>query len=130
MRGIRKSIAVVLLLSLPVLAGCVVAAVGAGAAGVAYVKGKATKVYSAPMDLCIEGVRLSLTDLGMKIVKEKGDKLSYTFVCRTGEDTDVEVKLKSVNTDSTEIAVRFGVFGDKKKSARLHEEFAKHIEKK
>ena len=125
MKSKRIAMAVAVLL-LALSAGCV-AVIGAGVAGIAYVKGEAKKTYAASMDDCINGVENALKALEIKIEGTSGDKLEFIFKGKTAEDTVVEVKVKSIATESTEVSVRFGVFGDKKKSTRVHEEFAKFI---
>lgn len=109
--------------------GCV-AVIAAGVAGVAYINGDAKRTYAASVEACRAGVEASLLSLDMKVISAEGDMLEYRFDARTGDDKAITVVLKAMEGDLTEISVRFGTIGNKKKSSLLHNEFVKNIEER
>ena len=129
MRKYGKILMLLVVSGMLLSSGCV-AVIAAGVAGVAYVNGEAKRSYAAGMDECKAGVEKSLIGLEYKIIAQTGDKLEYKFEARTGEDKAITVILKAATGDTTEIAVRVGVFGDKKKSMLIHEEFVKNIKER
>ena len=129
----RKAIRLSMLAALCLLVystGCVAAAaVGAGAAGYAYYKGVAEKTYEHGLEDMKEAVVNTMEELDIKMASQKGDKFSYEYDGKTKGDTTVNVELEAVSEGSTEVKVRFGVFGDKQKSGVFFEELDKQVEK-
>ncbi len=123
----RIALAVLAVAFIGLLNGCVVAVAGA-VAGVAYVKGVAAKAYDADMEKAKASVNMVFGTLEVNKTEEAGDKFNYTMNGKTdGGTTSVEVKLKALTEKTTEVSVRFGVFGDKRKSFMFFEELEKHI---
>ncbi len=112
--------------SILLASGCVAVVAGA-VAGVAYINGEAKRTYLAGMEDCVKGVDAGLKKLEYKITESAGDKLEHKFIAKTAKETTVTIILKAVSDDTTEISVRFGTFGDKKKSNLVHTEFVANI---
>ena len=125
LRAVTLSLIAVAMLG--VLSGCIVAVAGA-VAGVAYVKGVAAKAYDYNMDDCKAAVNTVLGTLEISKTEESGDKFNYSMNGKTDEGTtSVEVKFKALTEKTTEVSVRFGVFGDKRKSFMFFEELEKYL---
>jgi hypothetical protein len=114
-------------LALPVVASGCVAAVAAGVAGVAYVRGEATKTYERNMDACTKAAEQVFVALAITKTTEKGDKFDYRMNGKTDNDTTVEVRFKAISDNTCQVGVRFGVFGDKTKSFLFFEELDKQM---
>ncbi|MFA4986314.1 MAG: DUF3568 family protein [Candidatus Brocadiia bacterium] len=123
----QRLILVLPFIGLMFLSGCLCVA-AAAVGGVAYVKGAAIRTYSYPITDCRPAVAHTFGVLGLTIDTQEGDNLSYKFVGTTGSDGAIEVLLKAKNETTTEISVRFGVFGNKGKSTRFHEELMKELD--
>ncbi|MDZ7814964.1 MAG: DUF3568 family protein [Planctomycetota bacterium] len=109
--------------------GCVVAALGAGAAGYAYYKGVAEKTYEHGFEDMKKAVMNTFDELDIKMTSQKGDNFTYEYDGKTEGDTTVDVELNSVSEETTQVKVRFGVFGDKQKSGLFFEELDKQVKK-
>jgi len=111
------------------LSGCVLAAVGAGAAGtVAYVKGDLEVIESKDLDTVYDATKKALADLELNAIQDNKDKMGATLVSRDSQDKKVTVRLTAVTDTSTEISVRFGTFGDEAKSAMVYNKIKENIE--
>jgi hypothetical protein len=111
-------------------AGCLVAAVGAGAAGtVAYLAGDLETEVSEDLDTVYAASRKALNDLGLSVIAGKGgkDALSATLVARDAEDKKVEIRLKSVTDEMTELSIRVGVFGDEIRSRHIYNKIVDNL---
>ena len=111
------------------VSGCVLAAVGAGAAGtVAYVKGDLEVVESKDLDTVYAATKKALADLELNAIQDNKDKMGATLVSRDSQDKKVTIKLTAVTDESTEISVRFGTFGDEAKSAMVYSKIKENLE--
>jgi hypothetical protein len=119
-------------------AGCVVAAVGAGAAGAAvagyaYCNGLLYRDYPATIADSMAAVRTSLMELQFPIVKEKSDTGTAYFQTRTGDGHTVRLYLDIVPSPIpaegalTRIGVRVGFSGDEVISARILDQVSRHL---
>ena len=112
-------------------AGCLAVAVGAGAAGtVAYMGGDLDTDVSEDIDTLYAASRKALDDLGLNIIEGKGgkDALSATIVARDAEDKKVQIKLKSISDEMTELSIRVAVFGDETKSQLIYNKILENLE--
>lgn len=111
------------------LAGCIVAAVGAGAAGtVAYVKGDLEVIEAKKLEVVHEATVKALKDLELIIIQDTKDKMSATVIARDSQDTKATVKLTAVTDKSTEISIRFGIFGNEAKSTMVYNKIKENLE--
>lgn len=110
------------------LTGCIVAAVGAGAAGtVAYVKGDLEVIEAKGLDDVYVASKKALADLELPAIQDNKDKMGAVLVSRDSQDKKVTVKLTAVTDASTEISVRFGTFGDEAKSAMVYNKIKENL---
>ena len=104
-----------------VLSGCILAAVGAGAAGtVAYVKGDLEVVESKGLDTVYAATKKALADLELSAIQDNKDKMGATLVSRDSQDNKVTIKLTAVSDESTKISIRYATFGNEAKSAMVY----------
>jgi len=120
---------VLLLSAVAVLAqGCVVAAVGAGAAGtVAYVRGDLQTVETAEMDALYKASLEALDELELAVVQKAKDAMTAEIISRDAEDKKIRIKLKSTAEGMTELSIRIGMFGDETKSRLIYEAIKKEL---
>ena len=110
------------------LSGCVLAAVGAGAAGtVAYVKGDLEVVESKDLDTVYGATKKALEDLELSVIQDTKDKIGATVISRDSQDKKVTIRLTAVTDKSTEISVRFGTFGNEAKSAMVYNKIKENL---
>ena len=111
------------------LSGCILAAVGAGAAGtVAYVKGDLEVVEAKNLDAVYAASKKALKDLELSAIQDNKDKIGATLVSRDSQDKKVTIKLTAVSDESTKISVRFGTFGDEAKAAMVYNKIKENLE--
>ncbi len=109
-------VAVCLGVSVISLSGCILAAAGAGAGAVAYVRGELETNLDADYDRAVEATRGALADLEFARVSENKDALKAVLIYRTAMDKRVEVSLTNSAKKLTNIKIRVGVFGDEQVS--------------
>ena len=111
------------------LSGCVLAAVGAGAAGtVAYVKGDLEVVEAKSLDAVYAASKKALADLELSAIQDNKDKIVATLVSRDSQDKKVTITLTAVSDESTKIYIRFGTFGDEAKAAMVYNKIKENLE--
>jgi len=112
-----------------ILSGCVLAAVGAGAAGtVAYVKGDLEVVEAKSLDAVYAASKKALADLELSAIQDNKDKIVATLVSRDSQDKKVTITLTAVSDESTKISIRFGTFGDEAKAAMVYNKIKENLE--
>jgi len=107
--------------------GCVVAAVGAGAGTVAYVRGDLQTVESKSLDDVYEAAEKAIKELGLNVTKKAKDAMSATIVARDAQDKKITIKLSASTEETTKLSIRIGVFGSETKSRRIYEEIKKNL---
>jgi len=125
----QQVILVLLVLCSPVLlGGCMLAAVGAGAAGtVAYVKGDLEAVEAKKLDTVYDATKKALEQLELSVSVDTKDKISATIIARDSSDKKVTVKLSAATEDSTNISIRFGAFGNETKSGMVLDKIKENL---
>ncbi|HUW20262.1 MAG TPA: DUF3568 family protein [Sedimentisphaerales bacterium] len=102
--------------------GCMVAAVGAGAAGtVAYLKGDLEAVESKNIDTVYRATKAALNEMGLKVTKDSKDTLGAEIVARDAGDKKITIKLKTTAENTTKLSIRVGMFGDETKSRLIYD---------
>jgi hypothetical protein len=96
--------------------GCVLAAAGAGAGAVAYVRGELEANIDADYDRVVEATRSAVADLEFARVSENKDALKAVMISRTAMDKKVEITVANSGKKLTNIKIRVGVFGDEQLS--------------
>ncbi len=107
--------------------GCVIAAVGAGAGTVAYVRGDLQTVESKSLDDVYEATEKAIKELGLNVTKKTKDAMSATIVARDAQDKKITIKLSATTEETTKLSIRIGVFGSETKSRRIYEEIKKNL---
>ncbi len=101
--------------------GCVVAAVGAGAGAVAYIRGELETTLDSSLTNTLKASDRAIKQLEFAKVSEKKDALSANLVARTAQDKKVEIDLIKVGDKVTKVKIRVGVFGDEAVSMAILE---------
>ena len=108
--------------------GCVVAAVGAGAAGtVAYVRGDLQTVETAGMEALYKASLEAFDKLELAVIQKAKDAMTAEIISRDAEDKKIRIKLKSTAEGMTELSIRIGMFGDETKSRLIYEAIKKEL---
>ena len=120
---------VLLLSGAAVLAqGCVVAAVGAGAAGtVAYVRGDLETVETVGLDALYKASLEALDKLELAVIQKAKDAMTAEIISRDVEDKKIRIKLTSTAEGMTKLSIRIGMFGDETKSRLIYEAIKKEL---
>lgn len=101
------------------LSGCILAAAGAGAGAVAYVRGELEANLDNDYNAVVEASRGALADLEFARVSENKDALKAVMISRTAMDKKVEVTVSSSGKSLTNIKIRVGIFGDEQLSISI-----------
>ncbi len=108
--------------------GCVVAAVGAGAAGtVAYIRGDLEAVKTANIDKVYAAVLKATDELGFSVTQKSKDALSAKVVARDAQDKKITIRMMSTAEGTTKLSIRIGLFGSETKSRLIYEQINKHL---
>ena len=92
------------------------AAAGAGAGVVAYVRGALKVNLPNDYEAVVTATRAAIKDLQFAPVSERKDALKAVFVARTALDKKVEISLENSSKQLTSIEIRVGVIGDEQLS--------------
>ena len=128
-----KRVALVLFFSalLSATSGCILfvagAAAGAGAAGYAYVNGVLKATEPASLDRVWSASIDAMKDLQYSVTKQAKDALTGNLTARTASDKKIEIELKKVSDNSTEISIRVGTFGDENLSRVILDKIKKRL---
>jgi hypothetical protein len=93
--------------------GCIaVAAAGAGAGTVAYIRGELEGSLNASVDAADRAANRAAEQLRFAKINEGSDALSRIITLRTAEDKKIEVRLTHTSDTITRVRIRVGLFGD------------------
>ena len=115
----RLFVAALLGISLAALSGCLLAAAGAGAGAVAYVRGELESNLTNDYDKVVDAARGAIKDLEFAKVSENKDALKAVLVARTAMDKKIEIAISNTGKKLTNIKIRAGVFGDEQLSMSI-----------
>ncbi len=107
--------------SLALMSGCILAAAGAGAGAVAYVRGELQANLNRDYGKVVDAARGALKELEFAKVSENKDALKAVMIYRTALDKKVEVAVTNSGKQLTNIKIRVGVFGDEQLSLSILE---------
>lgn len=124
---------VILALLLPgaavLLGGCMLAVVGAGAAGtVAYVRGDLEAVEAKKLDVVYDAAKKAVNQLELSISTDNKDAMSATIVVRDSQDKKITIKLLATAEGSTKLSIRVGTFGSETKSRLIYDQIKKNLQ--
>lgn len=106
-------------ISLAGLSGCIVAAAGAGAGAVAYVRGELEANLDKDYARVVEAARKAIGELEFAKVSDNKDALKAVLVARTALDKKVEITITSSGKKLTNIKIRVGLLGDQELSTAV-----------
>jgi hypothetical protein len=121
------ALTVLCLMMTVVLQGCLVAAVGAGAGTVAYMRGDLEAVEAKDIDAVYAATKKAVEQLELDVSSDTKDALSAEIVARDAQDKKITIKLKSTTEDTTQISIRVGTFGSETKSILIYEQIKKNL---
>ncbi len=98
--------------ALTLTSGCIVAAAGAGAGAVAYVRGDLNATLDASLDRCVHAADRAVEQLQFAKVSESKDALQGVIVARNAADKKIKIEFEHASDTQTKISIRVGVFGD------------------
>jgi hypothetical protein len=108
--------------------GCMVAAVGAAAAGtVAYARGDLQATDNATLDKVYEASLAAMDELQIPVISKSKDALSATITGRDAADKKITITLKAATEDTTELSIRIGLFGSETKSRLIYQKILEHL---
>jgi hypothetical protein len=109
-------------------AGCIaVAAAGAGAGTVAYIRGELEGSVNAPLDAADRATNRAAEQLRFAKINEGSDALARIIILRTAEDKKIEVRLTHTSDPITRVRIRVGLFGDEPLSRLLLEKIQANL---
>ena len=105
-----------------------VAVAGVGAGTVAYIQGTYTMNMDGSVVTVYNAAIKSVQDNDNLVMKIKTIKASEGSVSGTTkiDNTDFKVEVKKLTNNSSEVSIKFGVFGDRKASELLMKEIEKN----
>jgi len=128
MRKKQVFVIVLLVITVGLVGGCMVAAVGAGAAGtVAYVRGDLEAVESKKLDAVYEATLKAVNKLELNVTKETKDSLSAVIVARDAQDKKITIKLSATTENTTKLSIRVGLFGSETKSRLIYQKIHENL---
>jgi hypothetical protein len=110
-----------------VLQGCLVAAVGAGAGTVAYLRGDLETVEAKGIDTVYAATKKAVEQLDLNVSSDTKDALSAEIIARDAQDKKITINLKSTAEGTTKISIRVGTFGSETKSILIYDQIKKNL---
>lgn len=127
----RDAILVMLLIASAVsISGCLLAAVGAGAAGtVAYVKGDLEVIRPEGVTEVYEATKAAVEQLEYVTTESNKDATSARVVARDSKDDKITIKLEATPEGPTAISIRVTTWGDERRSNIIYDKIVENLEK-
>jgi alpha-L-arabinofuranosidase len=117
-----------LLVSAAVLVqGCLIAAVGAGAGTVAYLRGDLQAVEAKDINTVYAAAKNAVKQLDLTVTKDNKDAMSAVVIARDAEDKKITITLNAATEDTTKISIRVGIFGSETKSRRIYDQIKENL---
>ena len=98
--------------------GCfwLLAGVGAGASAMGYVKGELKSEENAQLKDVFKAAKKALKQLDLPVSTERKDAVNGLITSVNAKDQPVEITLRQITADTTQIKIRVGVWGDERLS--------------
>ena len=126
-----KRVAVVglVVLAAPFVTGCfmIVAAGGAAAGTVAYVRGELKVTLDHEMRDCREATARAIDSLRLRKISETGDAVVAEFRTQNAQGDNIVMRLDRLSDEATELRIRIGTLGDQNMSHRILDEIKGHL---
>lgn len=106
------------------LAGCaplIIGAAGAGA-GVAYLRGALNATFAATVPQVAEATDVALNRMGMTEISVSADSTGGQATAKSATGDSIKIDMEAAGTNTTEISIRIGTFGDEEKSTMIYNE--------
>jgi hypothetical protein len=110
-----------------VLQGCVVVAVAAGAAGVAYVNGDLEATLEATPPRVVDATEAVLKEMDVEIEAPERSGVDGRVVGRTALSRKVDVTVKRDTETTSKLWIRIDTFGDESLSRQILEKIRAHL---
>ncbi|MGR3309594.1 MAG: DUF3568 domain-containing protein [Candidatus Brocadiales bacterium] len=111
--------------------GCAVVALliggSVGAGAVAYVTGELKSTEEASLDRTWQAAQKAIEDLEFFVTSKQKDAISAKLIARGATDKKIELILKKVSENLTEVRIRVGIFGDEPLSRLVLEKLKNHL---
>ncbi len=118
----------VLLISMAIVVqSCVVAAVGAGAGTVAYVRGDLETVEPQNLNTVYKATEKAIEELELTVSKKTKDAMSVVIVARDSQDKKITIKLSATAEGTTKLSIRVGLFGNETKSRLIYQKIHENL---
>ena len=101
--------------------GCIVAAAGAGAGTIAYIRGDLEAVEPKGLNAVYSATEKAMDELELNVIQKKKDATSAVIVARDAEDKKITIKLSPTAQESTKLSIRVGLFGSETKSRLIYQ---------
>lgn len=116
------------------LSGCAVVIATVVGAGVGfgtykYVDGNLQRDYIGPPDTLWEATLTAMDDLKVASEVKERDYFGGLIKGIMHDGTKITIKMKRLTDNSTEVGVRVGVFGNRKRSEVIHNKIAENFKK-
>ncbi len=102
------------------IGGCGVAAVGAGAAGVAYLKGDLESFEPYSVEEVYEAGKKAFAAMGIPVFSESRDLGAAKIVGRDTEDRKVTMKITHQASRVSKVSIRVSTFGNEQQSRSVY----------
>lgn len=125
----RLSVSLLLLvLCVGFISGCAAVVAGGAAAGGTYVytEGRLQRDYEASLDPAYYASLDAVSEMNMEIMEKEKSVTEASIRAKDG-DTKVWIDLDSVDQDTTQISVRYGLTGDETASKSIHQAIAENM---
>jgi len=127
-QGSRILLTILLVAQMLGASGCVllVGAAG-GAGGTVYVMGKLKEDLNAPVPKVKRAAVAGLKDLGLPVLKDKGDQLTASLESEFSDGKHVWIDIEARDESSSQIGIRVGLLGDEQRSRRVLKAIRQHL---
>ena len=124
MKKIIRTAAVLFVLTPTIIfsSGCLAVAAGGAAAGtVAYVRGALEVTVDSPIDHVGTAASQTMDDMKFAVVSNNVDATSGKLIARTAQDKKVQITFEKLTENATKVSIRVGTFGDKLLSQQIYD---------
>lgn len=108
--------------------GCAALMNGGVAAGtVTYLMGQLKSIEESSLESTWEATQKTMEDLEFIITSKEKDSLTARLIARGANDKKIQIRLKKISEELTEVRIRVGTFGDESLSRQILERLKKNL---